>query len=104
VVLEGEELAVPPSLVQEREAVARLNDEERGQTLGGRLHPDVLIPGNAWHPDLLKWRRSAGGSGGHAPPDRRTPGAPPRCEPEWRTSRARMSISLDMAMRHSNAG
>src|SRR5262249_20632395 len=67
VVFQKQELAVPPALVQERQSGGRLNDKERRQALGGRLAPDGLIPGNAWHPDLLKWRRSAGGSGGHAP-------------------------------------
>src|SRR6185369_10435731 len=49
----------------------------RRQVRRGRLHPDVLIPGKAWHPDLFRWRGSAGGSSSHASPERRTP--PPCC-------------------------
>jgi hypothetical protein len=49
VVFEGQELAVSPALVQERETGSRLNDEERWQPIGGRLEPDMLIPVEAWH-------------------------------------------------------
>jgi hypothetical protein len=35
VILEGEELSVPPALVEEGEAGAGLQDEERRQAIGG---------------------------------------------------------------------
>ena len=50
--LQTQEPAVPPALVQERETGPPLNDEKRWQALGGRLHQDMLIPGNTRHPDL----------------------------------------------------
>jgi hypothetical protein len=52
VLLQGQKLAEPPALVQERKTGARLNDEERRETLGGRLHHEVRIPANGWHPGL----------------------------------------------------
>ena len=52
-VLEGEEPAAPPALVEARQSGATLDDEERRKAFPRRLHHRVLMPGDARHLELL---------------------------------------------------